>query len=113
MFPSFSGNCTLVSHNVTIAGHRTSFRLEPDMWIALKEIAAREHLSIHELCTRIDERREGETTLTAAVRSFMLGYYRAAATEEGHRRAQHGEGNPFGLAQFADSDRRAEREPAL
>lgn len=30
---------TLVSRNITILGRRTSVRLEPEMWMALKEIA--------------------------------------------------------------------------
>lgn len=97
MPPSFSGKTTLVSGNVTIAGRRTSMRLEPEMWAALKAICARERLSIHVVCTLIDERR-GEGGLTSAVRTFMVKYYEGAATEEGHERAGHGNGSPFGWA---------------
>ena len=82
MPPSFSGKSTLVSGNVTIAGHRTSLRLEPEMWDALKDVCTRERLSIHEVCTRIDARRQDGTSLTAAVRTFMVTYYRDAATNE-------------------------------
>src|SRR4051794_5372183 len=96
MPPSFSGKSTLVSGNVTIAGHRTSLRLEPEMWDALKDVCSRERLSIHVVCTMIDARRQDGTSLTAAVRSFMVTYYRGAATIEGHRRAGHGKGEPFG-----------------
>jgi predicted DNA-binding ribbon-helix-helix protein len=98
MPPSFSGTSTLVSGNVTIAGHRTSLRLEPEMWDALKGICNRERLSIHEVCTRIDERRQDGTSLTSAVRTFMLRYFELATTEEGHERAGHGNGEPFGWA---------------
>jgi predicted DNA-binding ribbon-helix-helix protein len=91
----FSGNSTLVSGNVTIAGHRTSLRLEPEMWDALKDICTRERRTIHEIYTRINERRTNGTSLTAAVRKFMVGYYRNAATEDGHWRAGHGSGEPF------------------
>jgi predicted DNA-binding ribbon-helix-helix protein len=102
MPPSSSGKSTLVSGNVTIAGHRTSLRLEPEMWDALKGVCARERLSIHEVCTRIDARRQDGTSLTSAVRTFMVKYYQGAATDEGHRRAGHGNGEPFGWAPVYD-----------
>ena len=95
MPPSFSGKTTLVSGNVTIAGHRTSLRLEPEMWAALKGICARERLSIHVVCTMVDQRRTA-ASLTSAVRTFMVNYYANAATEDGHERAGHGNGDPFG-----------------
>ncbi len=113
MPPSFSGTSTLVSGNVTIAGHRTSLRLEPEMWDALKGICNRERLSIHEVCTRIDERRQDGTSLTSAVRTFMVKYFQLATTEEGHERAGHGNGEPFGWAPVrVDRERvRGDREP--
>src|SRR5947208_1297519 len=98
MPPSFSGKSTLASGNVTIAGHRTSLRLEPEMWEALKGVCARERLSIHEVCTRIDARRRNGTSLTSAVRTFMVKYFQLAATDEGHERAGHGNGEPFDWA---------------
>ncbi len=83
-FPS-----TLVSRNVVVGAKRTSLRLEPAMWQSLQEIAGREVVSVHRLCTEIDSRRH-ESSLTAAIRVFILGYFRAAATEQGHRSAGHG-----------------------
>ncbi len=80
---------SLVSRNVTVSGHRTSLRLEPMMWDALEEICAREDRTIHQVCTAVNERRH-ESTLTAAIRVFILAYFRAAATDEGHERAGHG-----------------------
>lgn len=80
---------TLTSRNITVSGHRTSMRLEPDMWDALEEICQRESLSAHEICTLIDSRRH-RSSLTAAMRVFILSYFRAAATDEGHLRAGHG-----------------------
>ena len=59
------------------------------MWDALAEIARRENLTIHQLCTQVDARRH-ESSLTAAIRVFTLSYFRAAATEDGHGRAGHG-----------------------
>ena len=72
----------MVNRNVTIGRRRTSLRLEPAMWDALEEICRREEMNQHELCTMIDERRRA-SSLTAAVRVFVIGYFRAAATEEG------------------------------
>lgn len=80
----------LVSRNVTVAGHRTSVRLEPDMWVALKDICRRERASLHDICTAVAERKNSDSSLTAAIRVFIMAYYRAAATDDGHRRAGHG-----------------------
>lgn len=81
---------TLVSRNITVCGRRTSVRLEPEMWRALKEIAARENCSIHELCSLISFRKNKRTSLTAAIRVFLMLYFRAATTDDGHVRAGHG-----------------------
>src|SRR5579863_6204932 len=80
---------TLINRNVTVAGHRTSIRLEPAMWEALNRICERERKGMNEIVTLIDRNRD-QSTLTAAIRVFLLAYYQAAATDEGHRRAGHG-----------------------
>ena len=79
----------LVSRNVTVDGHRTSLRLEQDVWDALEEVCKREGLNLHEVCTHV-ERRRSESSRTAAVRAFVLGYFREAASDSGHSRAGHG-----------------------
>lgn len=81
---------TLISRNVTILGHRTSVRLEPEMWMALREIASRENCSVHEICSLIHLSKNSNTSLTAAIRVFLMLYYRASSTEDGHGRAGHG-----------------------
>lgn len=81
---------TLVSKNITILGRRTSVRLEPEMWNALRDISARENCSIHDICSLIHIRKNPVTSLTAAIRVFMMLYYRAAATTDGHQKAGHG-----------------------
>lgn len=83
-----SHDSTLRSGNVTVAGRRTSIRLEPAMWQALREIGAREGKTMNALVTEI-ERGRAQSSLTAAIRVFLLDYFKAAATEEGHRRAGH------------------------
>lgn len=82
-------NSRLQSRNVTVDGHRTSLRLEQDVWDALEEVCSRESLNVHQLCTHIEVRRGGSSR-TAAVRAFVLGYFRAAASDSGHVRAGHG-----------------------
>jgi predicted DNA-binding ribbon-helix-helix protein len=64
-------------------------KLEPGMWDALDEICVRESMPIHDICTRIAKEHVGYN-LTAATRAFILAYYRAAATEDGHLAAGHG-----------------------
>jgi predicted DNA-binding ribbon-helix-helix protein len=86
-----TGN-TLIGRNVKVAGHRTSMRLEAPMWDAVYDIARRERISVNELCTLVDQRREPEQSLTSAVRVAVLVYFRTASTEDGHQRAGHGNG---------------------
>lgn len=81
---------TLVSRNITILGHRTSVRLEPEMWNALRDISRREGCTAHDICSLINIRKNPRTSLTGAIRVFLMLYYRAAATEEGHLRVGHG-----------------------
>lgn len=81
---------SLVSRNITIMGRRTSIRLEPEMWMALKDISKREKCTIHDICTLVSVRKSSVTSLTAAIRVFLMLYFRAAATEDGHQKAGHG-----------------------
>lgn len=86
-------NTSLVIRNVTVDGHRTSVRLEPEMWDALSEICRRERCSIHNLCTLVSASKQGPGSLTAAIRVFIMSYYKNAATEPGHNIAGHGSGS--------------------
>lgn len=83
---------SLISRNVTIAGHRTSVRLEPEMWNGLTEICRRERANLHEISTLVAKQKPQMTSLTAAIRVFIMTYFRAASTEDGHNRARHGQG---------------------
>jgi predicted DNA-binding ribbon-helix-helix protein len=69
---------SLKSHNVVVDGHRTSMRLEPEMWDALRDISLRENLSINQLCTLVNRVRD-RSSLTSAVRVFTLAYFRSVA----------------------------------
>jgi predicted DNA-binding ribbon-helix-helix protein len=87
--PRSSSASTLDNRNVTVAGHRTSIRLEPATWDALHAVCERERASVHEVVTAIDRSRS-ESSLTSAIRVFLLRYFMSAATEGGHWRAGHG-----------------------
>ncbi len=75
----------LISKNILIEGRRTSVRLEPEMWQSLKEIAAREKATIHDLCTLVYLCKRTSSTLTAAIRVFLMLYYKTASNGRGAR----------------------------
>jgi predicted DNA-binding ribbon-helix-helix protein len=79
----------LVNRNVVAGRGRTSMRLEPELWDALYEICQREGVGVGELIRQIEARGHAGGR-TSAVRVFILQYFRAAATEEGHSAAEHG-----------------------
>lgn len=79
----------LVRKNVCVHGHRTSLRLEGEIWDALDEICRLEGLNIHQLCSLVERQREG-LNRTSSLRAFIVSYFREAATSEGHARAGHG-----------------------
>lgn len=99
---------TLVSRNVVVSGRRTSVRLEPEMWDGLREICQRERSTLHQVCTTVSLQKLEETSLTAAIRVFVMRYFRLAATEEGHTKAGHGYGLTLGLGMSSSNtyDRR-------
>lgn len=53
-------------------------RLEPEMWDCLADVALRERITLNELCSRINAKRH-QSSLTSAIRVFILGYYRQLA----------------------------------
>ena len=61
---------TVDKRSVLIAGHRTSVSLEPEFWVALKSIAARQGRSLNQVIAEIDAERSGN--LSSAVRVFVL-----------------------------------------
>lgn len=75
---------TLTSRNVRIHKRRTSVRLEPEMWVALNEIAQAEGCSIHDLCGAVHDLKESGTSFTAALRVFLMEYYRSASKASQH-----------------------------
>ena len=90
---------SLKSHNVVVNGHRTSMRLEPEMWDALRDISLRENLSINQLCTLVNRVRD-RSSLTSAVRVFALAYFRSVAARQDE--SASGLGSLQGLPQTDD-----------
>lgn len=74
--------------NIRVQGRRTSLRLEGPMWDALEEVCLREGVGMDRLISCIRATSEGN--LASAVRTFLVAYYRSAATEQGHKAAGHG-----------------------
>ncbi|MBB3265732.1 putative DNA-binding ribbon-helix-helix protein [Azospirillum sp. OGB3] len=101
--PSPLNAIPLVARTVKLFGRPTQLRLEPSYWEALDDICHREDLTVDELCSDLKDRLDSQSrrsrgtavSLANAVRVFIVGYYRKAATEKGHDRAGHGRGDPF------------------
>ncbi len=64
----------LKKQNITINGKRTSVTLEPQIWDILKEIAEEQNNTIHELCSFIFDRKSEDSSLSSAIRVFLISY---------------------------------------
>ena len=82
----------LVIRNVNVHGHRTSIRLEPQIWDTLAEICRREFCTLHDVCSYAAKRKPPHGSLASSVRVVILDYFRTCATEGGHTTAGHGQG---------------------
>jgi len=82
----------LVVHNVNVHGHRTSIRLEPQLWDILAEICRREYCTPHDVCSYAAKRKLPHGSLASSLRVVILDYFRTSSTEDGHRHAGHGQG---------------------
>jgi predicted DNA-binding ribbon-helix-helix protein len=100
----------LVNRNITAGGGRTSMRLEPEVWDALREICLREGMELRELIQLV-EKTAPEGCRTSAVRVHVLTYFRSAATEEGHSAARHGLDGHRHSSEIMESSRRHGGEP--
>jgi len=63
--------------NIRIHGRRTSIRLDDHMWDALNEITQLEGCTVHDICAMVHDKKEKSVGFTAALRVFLLHYYRA------------------------------------
>lgn len=64
-------------------------RLEPAVWEALREICGRENLTPGQVAVRATRHGDGGNR-TSAIRTYIIKYFREAATAEGHSRAGNG-----------------------
>lgn len=64
---------------VIVDGHRTSVRLEPIMWDALRGLAAYQRVPLDELVTWIDKARDPRDNLSAAIRVYIVEFYQRNA----------------------------------
>jgi predicted DNA-binding ribbon-helix-helix protein len=74
-------NSRLVSRNIVVNGRRTSVRLEPAMWEALRDIAAAERSTINGIVSTIAGSRMSEGSLTSAIRVFAMAYFRTRTSD--------------------------------
>jgi predicted DNA-binding ribbon-helix-helix protein len=72
----------VLKRSLAIDGHKTSISLEAAFWGALKEIAARERISVPALVTRIDTERQ-HPNLSSVVRLYVVDHYRRQALAAG------------------------------
>jgi predicted DNA-binding ribbon-helix-helix protein len=82
----------LVVRNVNVHGHRTSIRLEPQIWNILAEICRREFCTLHDICSYAAKRKAPHGSLASSLRVVVLDYFHTSATEAGHTHAGHGQG---------------------
>jgi predicted DNA-binding ribbon-helix-helix protein len=64
----------VVKHSIKVDGHLTSISLEDEFWRSLRNIAARQRLSMRDLVSKIDSERKCGN-LSSALRLFVLNHY--------------------------------------
>jgi predicted DNA-binding ribbon-helix-helix protein len=72
---------SVVKRSVKIDGHTTSVSLEDAFWSALKEIARGRNMTLAELATSINAKRE-HPNLSSAIRLFVLDHFHIQINEE-------------------------------
>ena len=68
------------SRNIVVNGQRTSMRLEVEFWEALDAICAHQGMTVNQVCTLVGRKR-GTASLTAAIRVYVITYFRNAAVQ--------------------------------
>jgi predicted DNA-binding ribbon-helix-helix protein len=79
---------SVVKRSVVIADHKTSVSLEDDFWSGLKSIASLKGQKVADVLVEIDSCRTG-SNLSSAVRLFVLGHYKTAATDHNLNQSRH------------------------
>ncbi|HWV96189.1 MAG TPA: ribbon-helix-helix domain-containing protein [Xanthobacteraceae bacterium] len=68
----------VVKRSVIVGGHKTSVSLEDAFWDSLRDIAARDGVSLSSQLAAIDLHRK-TGNLSSAIRLFVLDYFRSRA----------------------------------
>jgi len=88
----------IVKRSIVVCGHKTSVSLEDAFWVALKEIAIADRMTLSSLASNIDAKRE-RGNLSSAIRLFVLGHFRTPTMAASPDRA--GDGMNSGVAHHA------------
>lgn len=62
----------VVKRSISIAGHRTSYSLEPEFFAVLNTLAKQQNMSLAGLVTKIDHDRPRDSNLSSALRIYVL-----------------------------------------
>lgn len=65
----------LIRKNIKIHGHRTSTKLEKEMWEALTQISTETGESVDDICTHV-RAEYGAGNFTSHLRVYILNYFR-------------------------------------
>ena len=68
----------VIKRSIVLDGHKTSVSLENEFWHGLREIAARENISLSTLVGKIDRERNS-CNLSSAIRVHVFNYFRAGS----------------------------------
>ena len=71
----------ILKHSVKVAGRHTTVNLEDAFWNGLREIAKSRHETSAELVAAIKADQQ-DGTLSSAIRTFVLGFYREFRTQD-------------------------------
>ena len=85
----------LMNKIIMINNRRTSMRLCVKEWDALYEICKIEKISKNHLIELIEANKSQILGLTYSTRLFLMSYFREAASEDGHKKAGHGQSDNF------------------
>lgn len=81
----------LMNKIILINNRRTSMRLCRKEWDALYEVCKIERISKNHLIEMIEANKSEILGLTYSTRLFLVAYFREAASEDGHKKAGHGQ----------------------
>ena len=69
---------------VPINGHRTSFRLEPELWRALRRAATEQCVTMKAFIERVSREKDPSRSLASALRVAICAHFEATAPKVGY-----------------------------